>query len=463
MENLTHTDSTPKEKITQAPNRQETNDHRLILDESNAQTEAFTFLAFGDSGSGNDEERPQVWVARQLEKEIEGGDIQFILHLGDVIYIRGAAERYPKRFIEPYEFLLKDGRDSQYDAMKFKIPFLPVYGNHDYYNRGFWGDQGSDNGRVFNEAFIEQDPEKRKRGLRYVTPDQTRVPHRYYWFTYGQCAFIALDSNTLNVSHPPEDEKEKREWEFRKKLAKKKRSYLRDVLEEYEDEAPNDPELLEIKDELFEVEKHYDMLEHALKAEPEDHDEEQIAWLKGVLGREEVQSKKFKIVYLHHPTYTSEAGHTGEDKIRGLRANLAQHGDILKDHGVHLVLSGHAHCFEWVSAHHANDICYLVSGGGGRGLRSSALKSRPLEEFLEVAESRAFSKAHHYLRIEVEADSISIYPWWVPEPGDRKETLETRRPDQRGVLNRRKDLVGIRVSRSGPPTEIESRGPQTSQ
>ncbi len=62
---------------------------------------------------------------------------RFMLHTGDVIYLVGSSEYYQQNFIEPYrEFILGGEHPKRiaYDQMIFKLPILPVPGNHDYYN-----------------------------------------------------------------------------------------------------------------------------------------------------------------------------------------------------------------------------------------------------------------------------------------------------------------------------------------
>jgi len=63
-----------------------------------------------------------------------GADARFLLHTGDVVYQVGSSEQYPDNFIRPYrEWLVggKDWRRLRYDRLVFRVPFLPVLGNHD--------------------------------------------------------------------------------------------------------------------------------------------------------------------------------------------------------------------------------------------------------------------------------------------------------------------------------------------
>ena len=58
-------------------------------------------------------------------------------HTGDVVYLTGSSEQYPDNFIKPYrEFIVGGERPNKvcFDKMTFKLPFLPVLGNHDYYD-----------------------------------------------------------------------------------------------------------------------------------------------------------------------------------------------------------------------------------------------------------------------------------------------------------------------------------------
>ena len=96
---------------------------------------SFSFLVLGDSGTGRHRSSsPQRQVAQQLMNHQQGAE--FILHTGDVVYLVGSSEQYRENFIKPYhEWIVGDDyHDIAYDKMVFKLPFLPVLGNHDYYD-----------------------------------------------------------------------------------------------------------------------------------------------------------------------------------------------------------------------------------------------------------------------------------------------------------------------------------------
>lgn len=85
----------------------------------------------------------------------------------------------------------------------------------------------------------------------------------------------------------------------------------------------------------------------------------QVAWLD-----EDLASSKlpWKIVYLHHPLYSS--GEHGSDLP--LRKLLEP---VLEKHGVQLVFAGHDHHYERILPQ--KGIAHIVTGGGGRGVRTA--------------------------------------------------------------------------------------------
>lgn len=196
--------------------------------------ERFSFLALGDTGDSagmGSQESPQDAVARFLAQDAalpgSSGDGQLVLHTGDVVYMTGERRLYDRNFRRPYaEFLTPE---STVDHLTFRIPFLPVPGNHDYYDFSGWGawlsripllgrgiaavarelfsmqvpQGGSDMGAAYMNAFV--DPDAGKTGSTYRPGIRTRIPNRYYRFRVGNVDFFALDSNTLEAPPPFKD------------------------------------------------------------------------------------------------------------------------------------------------------------------------------------------------------------------------------------------------------------------
>jgi 3',5'-cyclic AMP phosphodiesterase CpdA len=247
---------------------------RLALENAPQEFSEFSFLVLGDSGTGRHRSSsPQRQVAEQLMNHQNGA--QFVLHTGDVVYLVGSSEQYRENFIKPYrEWLVgEDYHHIAYDRMVFKLPFLPVLGNHDYYDLppllGFFsgiagplryalrsyvdidvGWHGSYKGDAFARAFMDylkgvpgfqlsQHLDQYYLGeldgsrcLSYRPKQYTRIPNRYYQFRYSGIDFFALDSNTFNQPLPlsltDEDRPNRKELQAqRQRLESQKADLLR--------------------------------------------------------------------------------------------------------------------------------------------------------------------------------------------------------------------------------------------
>jgi 3',5'-cyclic AMP phosphodiesterase CpdA len=114
----------------------------------------FSFVVFGDCGTGD---QNQINVANQMYRVKP----DFGLITGDVVYPRGAAEDYEKKYFLPYKDIISSAC------------FFPALGNHDYRTA---------NGQPYFDNFI----------LPANNPEKTE---RYYSFDYGEAHFICVDSN----------------------------------------------------------------------------------------------------------------------------------------------------------------------------------------------------------------------------------------------------------------------------
>lgn len=119
----------------------------------------FSFVVFGDSGTGNQE---QYQLAARME-ELPGKP-DFLLHTGDLVYTHGQREGFKDRFFVPYRRLLAD------------IPFWPSLGNHDVAEPG--------RGQPYLDVF-----ELPENGPVALTAE------RNCWFDYAGARFAVVDSN----------------------------------------------------------------------------------------------------------------------------------------------------------------------------------------------------------------------------------------------------------------------------
>ncbi|MDF5706876.1 MAG: metallophosphoesterase [Nostoc sp. S4] len=434
---------------------------RLVLNDGQAEDSEFSFLVVGDSGSGrHGGQNPQRQVAELMLPH--HNECRFMLHTGDVIYLVGSSEYYQQNFIEPYrEFLLSGEHPRQiaYDQMVFKLPILPVLGNHDYYDLPIFlglvsvttlpirkllrsrldldvGLHGSDTGDAYARAFLDYLKAFRLPGelddhlnryytakthtgrcLSYQPGHFTRLPNRYYTFRYGGIDFFALDSNTFN--DPPPLPKTRQGEADRQVLEKRRQDLEQEKLQIMESSTKLNPENPIEVDELEDFQAKLSQIEEIIvdidkqlaTDRPTETDIEQLDWLKQRLieswNTEEVRGR---VVYFHHPPYVTEATKwqqaqtlTIRNHLRDVLDGVAQQIGSLNQGRplIDLVLNGHAHCLEYLqttdTGHGDSHIHWLVCGGSGFSLRRQRIEGADLmEENKLVARSHLFIGRNGY-------------------------------------------------------------------
>lgn len=433
---------------------------RLVLEDSQPDNPEFSFLVIGDSGSGSHGgHNPQRQVAELLLPH--HNECSFMLHTGDVIYLVGSSEYYQQNFIEPYrEFILggEHPRRIAYDHMVFKLPILPVPGNHDYYNlpillglaslttlpiRGLLrsrldidvGLHGSGTGDAYARAFLDylqafQLPGELAshldkhytaktdtgRCLYYEPGHFTRLPNRYYTFRYNGIDFFALDSNTFNDPLPlPKTKK----GDFDRKVLEKRREDLeQEKLQIIENSAKLDPKKPHEADQLDDLQSNLSQIEEMIvdidKQLATDKtivtDTEQLEWLKQKLIESwNTAEVRGRVIYFHHPPYVTEATKWQQaqtliirDRLRGVLDAVAKKVGSLTDGRplVDLVLNGHAHCLEHLetmdTGHADAHIHWIVCGGSGFSLRRQRAEGADLMETFGN-ENRLVARSHLFI------------------------------------------------------------------
>ena len=119
--------------------------------------EMFSFMVFGDSGRGD----PRQYA---LGRTMNRYAVDFVLHVGDLVYGPKTLPEYSRSFFEPYRELLA------------KSAFYPVLGNHDF---------DTNDGEFMCRQF----------DLPLNGPERI-APEHCYWFDYGDARIVAIDSNT---------------------------------------------------------------------------------------------------------------------------------------------------------------------------------------------------------------------------------------------------------------------------
>ncbi|HEY9698699.1 MAG TPA: metallophosphoesterase [Trichocoleus sp.] len=426
---------------------------QLVLEDGKDDNPEFSFLVIGDSGSGAHRgHNPQRQIAEGMLQHRD--ESRFILHTGDVIYLVGSSEYYLKNFIEPYrEFLVGGDRPEKipFNQMVFNLPFLPVPGNHDYYDlpivlgmlaKSFSplsrllnskidfdvGWHGSKQGKAYAQAFLDylidlptdqallQHLDRhytatcdQGRCLRYQPKQFTRLPNRYYSFRSGGIDFFALDSNTFNAPSPLPNDEAGRAY---RQLLEQRRSEVvaqkEAILQQFSQPRlvqsfPVDhlDDLRTKLEQLEEVERDIDQqLEMRL---PPEIDVEQLTWLKQRLIESWHNSEvRGRVLFFHHPPYVTEATKWHQAQTLAVRQRLRQVftevAIAVPDRAgrplVDLVLNGHAHCLEHLrtvdTAMADANINWIVCGGSGYSLRRQRVEGIEIRETL-LAEGKVDS------------------------------------------------------------------------
>ncbi|MBD1850502.1 metallophosphoesterase [Leptolyngbya sp. FACHB-711] len=421
---------------------------RLVLEDGQDDRSEFSFLVLGDSGTGAHRGYdPQRRIAEMMAEQRE--DCRFVLHTGDVVYLVGSSEYYPQNFVLPYREFLVDGDRAEkirYDQMRFNLPFLPVLGNHDYYDlpilfgalaQSFYpvrrllrsridfdiGWHGSYQGGAYAKAFIDCLSDLRSgqtlaqhldqhytaqwgsdRCLSYQPKLFTRLPNRYYRFRVSGIDFFALDSNTFNAPAPlpdtPAGQAYREVLEQRRKEVNAEQQMIVERLSGFRADLPHDSELIDDQrtklEQLEEVERDID--QQLETRTPPLVDDEQLKWLEqGLIESWNTDDVRGRVLFFHHPPYVTEATKWHQAQTLAVRQRMRQvFENVAKSIAeraanrsiVDLILNGHAHCLEHLKTESNGladaGINCIVCGGSGYSLRRQRIEGTMLNETLVV-------------------------------------------------------------------------------
>jgi len=444
---------------------------RMVIEDGLSDSPEFSFLVIGDSySSPYPDDNPQRQVAELMLTQRE--ECRFVLHTGDVVYQVGSSEYYPKNFIAPYREFLVGGENYKrlrYDRMVFNQPFLPVLGNHDYFDVPWWigiiagisrplrrllrykdidvSWHGSFQGDAYARAFIDylqafhsQEQLERHLDKHYTahTPTGrclvyqpgrfTRLPNRYYTFCYGGIDFFALDSDTINtpsalpVSGTSEGKSYRWELQQRQQKLTQEKDQILDSFSYLEHQAEQVDELTVqlqlISDQITDIQRQL-----APHDEAKDTDFEQLDWLRQRLIQSwQTPEVRGRIIYFHHPPYVTEASKWRQSQTMAVRHRLRRILDAVETavgsitQGrplVDLILNGHAHCLEYLrtldTGHADSHLNWVVCGGSGFNLRRQREQGSQLwETFSDIPGSptRKVAYSHMFIGRTKEGENI---------------------------------------------------------
>ena len=119
-------------------------------------------------------------------------------------------------------------------------------------------------------------------------------------------------------------------------------------------------------------------------------DPDQIKWIEDELKK---SNEKWKIVYFHHPLYSSAGTHGSQLKLRAVLEPL------FIQYNVSLVLSGHDHTYERITPQ--NGIQYFVEGSSGQLRNGDLRRGSPLTAFGTDTDQT-------FMLMEVDGDNLTF-------------------------------------------------------
>lgn len=166
--------------------------------------------------------------------------------------------------------------------------------------------------------------------------------------------------------------------------------------------------------------------------------EDEPAWLERVLQAR--ADRPFKIVAMHHPLLTLAMHDTdwySAANGRSLAAKRRALLDVLKAHGVQLVLSGHEHLYARNQLRYRKEerewlLHQIISSGGGAVVRPEtppAVRQQRLARYhaqgiaMEPVMQRS---VYHYSRVTAGPDSLRLTTWAVDPDAPRAPTVLDR-------------------------------------
>jgi hypothetical protein len=142
-------------------------------------------------------------------------------------------------------------------------------------------------------------------------------------------------------------------------------------------------------------------------------DPEQLEWLKKGL---EQSGSRWKIVYFHHPIYTSGRYGTAARTLRSVLEPLLVQGDV------DVVLSGHEHFYERLAPQRG--IIYFISGAAG-SLRAHDIQPSPLM-------ARGFDTDYSFMLMEISGDELFFQA--ISRAGETVDAGVIRKPRRLGTV-----------------------------
>jgi hypothetical protein len=135
-------------------------------------------------------------------------------------------------------------------------------------------------------------------------------------------------------------------------------------------------------------------------------DDKQLAWLDKELG---ASGSDWKIMFFHHPLYSSGETHGSADRQRELLE------PVFLKHGVNVVLSGHEHFYERIKPQ--KGIAYFILGNSGKVRRGDLLKTD--------LTAKGWDQGYGFMLMEVVGDDLTYQT--ITETGETVDSGSVHR------------------------------------
>jgi predicted phosphodiesterase len=116
-------------------------------------------------------------------------------------------------------------------------------------------------------------------------------------------------------------------------------------------------------------------------------DRSQLDWLEKQLA---ASGSDWKVVFFHHPLYSSGETHGSDDKLR------AQLEPLFLKRGVDVVFAGHEHFYERLKPQ--KGIYYFISGGAGKLRKGDVTKTN--------LTAKAYDTGYHFMLVELGKEAL---------------------------------------------------------
>jgi predicted phosphodiesterase len=157
-------------------------------------------------------------------------------------------------------------------------------------------------------------------------------------------------------------------------------------------------------------------------------DRTQLQWLEKELA---ASGSDWKIMYFHHPIYSSGGRHGSDTALRD------QLEPLFLKYGVDVVLAGHEHFYERLKPQ--KGIHYFISGGAGK-LRKGDVGGTYME--------KAFDQGFHFMIFEIDGDQMHFQTI-----SDQQKTVDSGIVARRKVDNKAAPSVPAAPAVKPPPPQ----------